>query len=177
MQNLIQMKQPLGFSTVIVLLLLASPMPAGAAQASEAVRIMYAYPEKFTDLGENNYVTTEGRRDAMLLQLAQHVQTQAASRIPAGSRLQITVTDIDMAGGFESWRRNAGHLRIVRSVYPPRINLIFRLVDVSGNTLTEGQRALTNPVFMTSVEYRGDLLRYEKKLLDDWLMKEFPLAS
>ena len=108
-------------------------------------------------------------------QLARHVEQNAVPRIPAGSTLSIAVTDIDMAGDFEWWRGpRADHVRIVKDVYPPRISLGFRLVDATGNTLAEGRRELTDTAFLISIEYRNDLLRYEKKLLDDWLAREFP---
>ena len=42
------------------------------------------------------------------------------------------------------------------------------------STLAEGRRELTDLAFLTSVEYRNDLLRYEKKLLDDWLDTRVP---
>ena len=79
-----------------------------------------------------------------------------------------------MAGDFEWWRGpRADRVRIVKDVYPPAHQLEFRLVDASGKTLAEGRRELTDLAFMTNIEYRNDLLRYEKKLLDDWLAREF----
>jgi len=162
--------------TIAIALEVITIPAASAADASPraAVKVVYVAPGKFTDVGDNGYVTTDARRDALLAQLAAHVEKRAAGRIPSGGTLAVTITDVDMAGGFEPGRAaNADRVRIVRDVYPPRIKLDFRLADAGGKVVAEGRRELTDLSFMTNAEYRGDLLRYEKKLLDDWLDREF----
>ena len=114
----------------------------------------------------------------MLAQLAQHLERRAANRIPAGSTWVISINDIDMAGGFERWHRaGVNRVRVMRDVYPPRIDLAFRLTGAAGKVFAGGQRGLTNLSFMTNVDYCADLLRHEKRLLDDWLAREFPDAA
>ena len=161
--------------------LAAFAMPAAFAADTPAraiANVAYIAPEKFTDVGDNGYVTTTGRRDALLSQLKRHIEMRAASRLPAGSMLAVTVSDVDMAGAFEGWRGpDASRVRIVRDVYPPRIKLAFKLTGEGGTIISEGLRDLTDLAFMTNVEYRNDLLRHEKKLLDDWLAREFPEAQ
>jgi hypothetical protein len=168
----------IGAITIVAAGVLLAPaaVPFAADQPSAGVvQVTYIRPETFRDVGDNGRVTTDKRRDTLLGELARHVERNAAPRIPAGSTLSIAVTDVDMAGDFEWWRGpRADHVRIVKDVYPPRISLGFRLVHASGNTLAEGRRELTDPAFLTSIEYRNDLLRHEKKLLDDWLAREFP---
>lgn len=88
-------------------------------------------------------------------------------------RLTVTISDVDIAGAFEPWRRNLWHARIVRDVYPPRIDLMFTLTDRDGNVIRSGERKLRDLAFMTpTLSYRSDPLRYEKKLLADWLDRE-----
>jgi hypothetical protein len=168
----------IGAITIVAAGVLLAPaaVPFAADQpAAGVVQVTYIRPEAFRDIGDNGRVTTDKRRDALLAELARHVERIAAPRIPTGSTLSITVTGVDMAGDFEWWRGpRADHVRIVKDVYPPRISLGFRLVDASSNTLAEGRRELTDPAFLTGIEYRNDLLRHEKKLLDDWLAREFP---
>jgi hypothetical protein len=79
-----------------------------------------------------------------------------------------------MAGEYEPWRPRAYGVRIVRDVYPPRIDLRFRLAAADGSLLKEGECKLRDPAFMATalLYFRDDPLRYEKALLDDWLERE-----
>lgn len=168
----------IGAITIVAAGVLLAPaaVPFAADQPSAGVvQVTYIRPETFRDVGDNGRVTTDKRRDTLLGELARHVERNAAPRIPAGSTLSIAVTDVDMAGDFEWWHGpRSDHIRIVKDVYPPRIKLDFRLADAAGGAIAEGRRELTDLSFMTNVEYRNDLLRYEKKLIDDWLEREFP---
>jgi hypothetical protein len=56
----------------------------------------------------------------------------------------------------------------------PRIDLSFKLTDASGKVLKEGARHLSDSTFMMNINPdRSDRRVYEKRLLDDWLRKEF----
>ena len=95
--------------------------------------------------------------------------------VPAGMRLEIKVTDIDLAGDFEPWRGpQFGHVRITRDIYPPRICLEFRLTDGSGGSVSAGKRALRDIAYQQRlVRPLDDYLRYEKGILRDWFRSEF----
>jgi hypothetical protein len=69
-------------------------------------------------------------------------------------------------------------VRIVRDLYPPRIDLSFTLTDADGTMIKTGERKLRDLAFMTPmrVTYCNDPLRYEKKLLAEWLDREFPAS-
>jgi hypothetical protein len=162
--------KPLLPSLSAALLLAATPAPA---LQDARVEVVFVQPEKFTDVG-NSYSPTDRQREALLGRLKQHLEARAAARVAKDSRLAISITDVDMAGGFEPWRGpHAGNIRIVRNSYPPRIVLSYRLTGADGKLIGEGNRVLSDLAYMHSVEYRDDLLRYEKKLLDDWLEREF----
>lgn len=65
---------------------------------------------------------------------------------------------------------------MVRDIYPPRIDLHFRLVGPDGQVLKEGDRKLQDPAYLmtsTAVPFSTDPLRFEKALLDAWLRREF----
>ena len=149
---------------------------ASAAESGALVQVVFSEPQKYTDV-KSDYMGGDKERDILLGQLRKHLEDRAAAHVPAGYRLTVTITDVDMAGDFEPGRAlRLGGARIVRTVYPPRINLRFELADVSGGAVKAGQRSLTDLAFMSSPEiYRNDMLKYEKTLLDDWLDREFPL--
>jgi hypothetical protein len=91
-----------------------------------------------------------------------------------GQRLEITVTNIDMAGDIETWR-GPGRCdqRIMKDVYPPRIDIQFRVLGADGAELRAGARRLRDSNYLThAAPVTADHLRYEKALLLDWLQRE-----
>lgn len=109
-----------------------------------------------------------------LEQLRRHVMKKAAVYLALGEQLSIKIKDIDMAGEFEPWNTPGNDIRMIRHIYPPRVELHYQLKDAEGNVLKEGQVRLTEPNYqMRSVQNSQDTMRYEKALLDDWLASTF----
>ena len=162
------------------LLSVAAFGPALAASAAETrvvgrAEIVFFEPEKFTDV-RDSYMG-EATRTTYLEQIRDHVLEQAKYYVPEGHKLLVTFTDIDMAGDFEPWHgARWTDVRIVKDIYPPRINLTFRLVDAEGRVVKEGKRELRDLAFLMkiSLNFRDDSVRHEKALLADWIRSEFP---
>ena len=153
---------------------LTSFAQTGTLPFPSLIRVAFANPEKFRDIG-STYVSSGKVREDYLEQLRKHLLLRAGPIVSNGQQLSVTITDVDMAGGFEPWRVRLADVRIVRDVYPPRINLNFKLTDAGGTVIKQGERKLRNPAFlMTAVAYRDAPLRHEKALLDDWLERDFP---
>lgn len=150
----------------------AAPRPTGAPPG--AVSVSWSDPAQFTEARENHR-DTPAAREAWLSALARHLAEQAAAVLPKDEKLEVHITDIRRAGGFEPWRGpQAGDVRIVRDVYPPRITLEFRQLAADGRVLKEGRRELRDAGFlMRPAMYPSDPLNHEKQLLDDWVRKEF----
>jgi hypothetical protein len=102
-----------------------------------------------------------------------------ARYLPESMRLEIKITDIDLAGDFELFRGpQFDHVRVNKSIYPPRIALEFRVVDAGDQTIKEGQRQLTDLNYQLRVDYpREDPLRHEKEILRDWLRGELSVLQ
>lgn len=65
-------------------------------------------------------------------------------------------------------------IRIVQDMYPPRMSLHFRLTGEDGTVVSEGERKLRDPAFLSQAgANNSDALRYEKRMIDDWLRQEF----
>ena len=141
------------------------------------VEVLFRDPEKFSDVGESYSASAESRR-AYLAELEKYIVARAAPLMRDKRRLVVTISDVDMAGAFEPWRRNLWNTRIVRDVYPPRIDLSFALTDADGAVLKAGERKLRDVAFLTTptLTYRSDPLRHEKNLLADWIDREFGSA-
>ena len=148
----------------------ADPAPAG----TERVTVTMQKPEAFRDF-KATCIGSDERTRGMLVDLSQFVRVAAARYLRDGGVLEITVTDIDMAGEFETWRGpQACSVRVMLDIYAPRIVLDFRLTDRDGKVVSSGHRDLADQLYLTrAVTLSTDPLRYEKNLVLDWLQKEF----
>jgi hypothetical protein len=153
---------------------------AGAIRAADDLKpapraeVIFSQPEKFADV-KDDYMGTDKGRDAILSLISEHIVKQAAHYVPAGQMLTVTVTDVDLAGEFEPWHGpSAMDIRIVKDLYPPRIDLSFKLTDAAGKVIKEGTRKLRDLAFNMKISInRDDPLRHEKALIDDWLRQDF----
>jgi hypothetical protein len=163
------------FSLLAVPALLAfPPTPDDAAKPTPRVQVTFSAPEKFTD-AKDAFMETEKGRDAILGQLKDYITTRAPHYLAEGQRLTITVTDVDLAGDFEPGRGSQwDDVRIVKDIYPPRINLSFQVTDADGNVVKSGTRKLQDMDFMMNISINtNDSLRFEKTMLNDWMSSEF----
>ncbi len=161
-------------TTLLALLLGLASQVASAAE--NRLDVIFSQPEKFRDVKESD-MGSDKERDALLVTLKTFLADNIHYYVAEGQKLTITVTDIDMAGDFEPWRgAEMSNVRIVKDIYPPRINLTFKLTDAEGKVLKEGERKLSDTMFLMriSLQSRSDPLRYEKALLEDWLRDDFP---
>lgn len=162
----------LGAATAFSLQAAPQKSPNGSNDRAE---VIFFEPEKFKDAADVDQ--GDVLRSGYLDELKTHVLNQAKSLVPAGYKLQVTFTDIDLAGEFEPWRGpSADRVRIVKEIYPPRIDLAFRITDAAGNVVSEGRRELRDNAFMMKLTMasRSDPLRHEKEMIDTWLHKELP---
>lgn len=148
---------------------------AAPEKASDTPTVVNFFePENFTDVRDTEMGNYE--RTAYLDMLRDHLRKRASNYVPPGYTLKVTFTDIDMAGEFEPWRGpRFSDIRIVKDIYPPRIELSFQLTDPQGNVVKEGKRELRDLAFLMKISggFRDDPVRHEKALLDDWLRDEF----
>ena len=164
-----------------LLLLLVFAAGTGALRGFDLTKplarteVVFFEPEKFTDMRESSQGGLPQVRAETLAELRTFLVQQARPLLTAGQVLKITVTDVDLAGEFEPWLATGGaDVRVVRDVYPPRISLAFRLTDADGSILAQGDRELSDVMFLTRLSVRlDDARRFEKALFEDWLHKEF----
>jgi len=161
------MRASIPIRIAIATLLCAAP---GAWAATAEVN--FVNPEKFTDGGQRFQAT---QAEAVQGGLRDFLVQQAAQRLPADQKLVVNVTDVDLAGWYDPRQLAGREVRIVRQDRPPRVDLNFRLLAADGSVVKEGQRNLWDPSFMTSppLGFQNDNLRYEKAMLQEWMIREF----
>ena len=108
-------------------------------------------------------------------QTAKRVEA-GAGIIPAGRKLTMTFTDIDLAGEYEPWRGGQwSDVRIIKDIYSPRFVFSYKLTDAAGAVLKEDKVDLRDLTFMMRVTIsRNEPLRFEKDILADWIRSVVP---
>ncbi len=155
----------------LLLLVLALVIPFARA-ADPAVEVKFGDLSKFSDL-RNSTLATPSERESLAGVLRRHLEAEAPERIPASTRLLVTITDVDMAGEFRL-HGSARDIRVIKDMYPPRIALDFKLVRADGGVEREGHRDLRGSAFLWgSSPVSSESMRFERELLDEWLRKEF----
>lgn len=149
-----------------------SLMATGAVAGS--VSVHYDHPENFTETKEVRAFAPSRADEGYLDTLKAYIEKRGARAIGPDQSLDITVTDVDRAGSYLPSVGSVQPVRIVESMYPPRIRLRFRLLDDQGQVIAQGERKLTDLGFLydsTGAGSSTDPLRYEKRLVDRWLAK------
>ncbi len=129
---------------LVLTLTLAGTLPIAAFDKhGPRVEVNYFEPTQFTDVRDSYPEGTEKGREATLAELRSHLLRRLSRIVPAGQRLSITITDVDLAGDYEPWHGPRwADVRIVKDLYPPSIKLNFQLVDADGNVVKSGKREL-----------------------------------
>jgi len=162
------------------LLLLAALVGFGASgvlhasdEAPSNVSITFENSENYSDI-RDGFTSTKKGEEANLKAIEHYVKKQAKKYLPEDQKLEITFTNIDLAGEFEPWgKAGMDDVRIVKGIYPPRIDLNFKVTEASGSIVKEGTRELRDLNFMMNLRINNDdRLRYEKTLIDDWMRKD-----
>jgi len=148
-----------------------------ALQGDGPVSAKWEDPAKFTEIRQSTN-RFEAERGDWVQQLARYLQTTAAKPLQPGQTLDVTLVDIKRAGDYEPWHGPRGRdIRIMRDIYPPRISLQYTLKDASGRIVSEGDARLSDTGYLHNLGLKSDSdpLRYEKRLIDDWVKRQ--LAS
>jgi len=157
------------FSAAVFLLAAGCAAAAPVNDSASWVSVTFIEPEKFTDARRADFEPTSS---GILRELEKFLIESGARYVPENMKLNIRVTDVDLAGDFELFRGpRADQVRITKGLYPPRIVLEFEVVDSAGKAVKSGKRDLTDIDYqLRSVYPAEDYLRYEK---DIWLRAEF----
>jgi hypothetical protein len=147
---------------------------APADKSGGRVEVSFDQPEKFRDVKDS--AMGENESSSYLGLFRSYLQDTAPRYLADGQKLSVTFTDIDMAGEYEPWRGGgAMNTRFVKAIYIPRLKFDYRVTDASGAVVKEGQANLSDLNFQNNIGNvidNSDPLRYEKRLLNDWLRSE-----
>jgi Protein of unknown function (DUF3016) len=159
------------FSAIAFLLIAGCAAAAPVDESAARISVSFVEPEKFTDARRAELAPTSA---GILRELEKFLIDAGLRYVPETMKLNIRVTDIDLAGDFELFRGPpADQVRIVKGLYPPHIMLEFEIIDSAAMVVKSGKRDLTDINYqLRSVYPREDHLRYGKDILRDWLRAE-----
>jgi len=145
-----------------------SPLP-------DRVQVSWAPTEKLSEVRDNQMQRGWLRPEEWMKQLSDELRRRADRVLPAGQQLQVSINDIKLAGAFEPWRRdNQQDIRFMKDIYPPRIELHYKLLAADGSTIREGDAKLRDGAYLQrSIGTSTDPLRYDKRMLAEWVNKGF----
>lgn len=139
------------------------------------VQVAWAPTDQLSEVKDNPMRRGWLRPDDWKQTLGDYLRKRADLKLPAGQQLEVTVNDIKLAGDFEPWRGpSAQDVRFLTDLYPPRIDLHYKLIASDGNTIREGDSKMRDLAYLQrTVPTSTDPLRYDKRLIDDWINQEF----
>lgn len=150
---------------------LGSPAVISAAPETHArVLISYENPMDFTDFKDRQHVN-ERTVEGYMEEFTRVLQRLALSHLPDGHQLELTFTDIDMAGDFELQRGPDGQdVRIIKAIYPPRLSFNYVVRDADGVTVSSGSEKLSDLAFQNNLGInRENTFFFETELMRGWL--------
>lgn len=144
-------------------------------QVTEHVDVQWPDPATFSEL-KHSHNRFEAARGNWVVELARHLGQKADARLPAGTHCRFTFDDIERAGEYEhQGGASMDRVRILRDIHPPRIDLSWQCTLADGQPGPQGTAKLRDPLYLSNAGLRdSDALRYEKRLLDQFLRREFP---
>ncbi|HEY1132261.1 MAG TPA: DUF3016 domain-containing protein [Roseateles sp.] len=147
-------------------------MALASAAAQADVKVNFIHSEKFSDIKDSN-----GFRDPDVLKdIEAHLVAQFEKRLP-GRDVRVDVLDVDLAGEVEPFLWRGQWLRVMRSVTSPSIELSYEVRE-GDKVVQQGKTYMRDMNYQDGFNsyYSGDTLRYEKRMIDRWMQREFSPA-
>jgi GAF domain-containing protein len=162
----------------ILLSLLLPALVLAVEPADGPVRVEFEKPEAYTD-ARTDRSHGKGASESVTRGLSKYLQRVAPAYLAAGQQLEVVFTDIDLAGDYEPGTNLSLYdVRLVKSIYPPRLRFRWSLLDANGGVLRQGEEDIRDLGFQTSVTGSDRTpLRYEQHILRRWLQDTLPRAS
>ena len=154
------------------------PLQAAAAQ----IEVTWQNPSGYHDMQSAG--TNQTRFEQQVMAAFEREFTKLAAQLPAEQKLNITVTNLDLAGNVEFREANGvmQEIRVVRDMDTPYMALSFVLVDAHGTVLMQGDEAIRgrqagSGLTRTAQQRRRlgapNLIEHESIMLESWFNQTF----
>jgi hypothetical protein len=159
----------------VVLIATSAIAATQQTKTPERIQVTWGPTDKLSEVKDNPMQRGWLRPEDWQKDLGDFLRARADLILPPGQHLDVTIDDIKLAGDFEPWHgSNAWDIRILKDTYPPRIDLHYRLAAADGSILREGSDKLRDMAYLQrTVSTSTDPLRYDKRMIEEWLRAEF----
>lgn len=160
----------------IISLALAGLFLAAPVANAAGLDLKWQEPEKFQDIEASNLASQKQFQQRVLDELGNDIQNAANKYLPADYHLEMTVTDMDLAGDVEYFfTRFPTGIRVMRDLYFPSIAFNYALTDGEGTVLKTGNENIKDMGYQYSGVrmVKQAPLGYEKRMIDDWFRDTF----
>lgn len=102
--------------------------------------------------------------------LTKNLNKTVTKNFQPDQKLEMVVTDVDLAGDVRpTFGATSNDIRVVKDIYPPRLTFSYKVLE-GDKVIVAGDEKLRDLGFMQTVGVTNDKpLRYETKMLDEWL--------
>ncbi len=157
-------------SIIVIGLALLLPCVAQSALVG-GVKVTFVDVEKFTDILSGNESPVDAQK-TVKKEFAQ-IFSRLGKKLPDGYQLEVSVTDIDLAGKVAyNLTQSAQNLRVVKDTDWPRIKFSYTIKDASQNVLASGTEDLRDLDFATKINTSNSEFKFEEQMLRDWFRRE-----
>jgi hypothetical protein len=164
------MNSTLLFKTGMTAAMLFISMPASAGDA----KVQWQNPESYSDIRSGNQ-TNKSRMRSIDNSLGKEF-SELAAELPEGYRLEVTVTDLDLAGEIDPIpTRSMNQIRVLKDIYFPRMTLDYRLLDAQSAVQMEQKDVkLKDMQYLSETNSVDSNQSYysERKMIRDWFNKD-----
>ena len=159
------------FALMLYLLLTSTLLLAAGSS-----RVTWLPPEQYTDVK-----SSDGNQEEFLARTLKLLETeilkQAKKYLPDGQSIEISVTDLDLAGDLRMTGARQGHsdVRLVKDIYPAKMQFHYRVLDASGQVLEEDDANLRSrmPSGSSIRASSNKPLSIERKMISNWFKTRF----
>ncbi|WP_084631373.1 DUF3016 domain-containing protein [Ferrimonas senticii] len=147
-------------------------------QQDGVVTVVWQQPNEYRDVKAASGIQSR-YQNHVFATLGKHLQRQISPKLTDGQKLKIIVTDLDLAGDVRpTFGASASDIRVVKSVYPPRMSFSFQLLGADNQVRLQQQVELKDLGFDVGGvrRYSNEALHYEMQMLDDWVKQDLTQA-
>lgn len=146
---------------------------SGVAQAGEA-KLNWGKFDDFADV-VTGHMSKEMFHEQIQKDFAL-VFNHLAKKLPDGYELEVTVTELDLAGDIRPgmWVGSMHDIRVMREIYWPRMNFSFELRNEKKEVIATGKEELRDMDYLrrARIPSGNTSFEFEEKMLQDWFKKQ-----
>lgn len=160
----------------LFLFMLAGALFLSPALQAAQVNLHWQEPEKFRDIEAGDIGGRAKFQQRVIDELGKYIQEAADKYLAPDQQLNMTITDIDLAGDVQYFfTRFPEGIRVVNNAFFPSIEFRYELLDQNNVVIVSGEENVKDIGFMFSgtTMVRNAPLGYEKRMINDWFRATF----